>query len=296
MNHDDSLDKLLKKALSSTQIPDEELNEIVKNRMKEKMVLKKTRTKPTLRLAFITAALIVTMSVTVFAVVKYLSADEFADSLAYPALAEAFKSEDAIQINESQTSGGYKISLLGIVSGEKLTQDDINKESTYAVVAIEKLDGTMPTTRDEEYGETPFFVSPLIKGLKPWQVNICTMSGGYTETVVDGVMYRLIECDSVEMFADRGVYLCVSSTTFYNINAFAYNNDTGEITPNPDYDGVNVLFDLPIDKSKADPEKAEQFLKGQELLNASDSEEEEDTPAEDSDITKEPELVEIIKK
>ncbi|HEX2926510.1 MAG TPA: hypothetical protein VHP38_09690 [Ruminiclostridium sp.] len=35
-------------------------------------------------------------------------------------------------------------------------------------------------------------------------------------------MYRLIECDSIEMFADRGVYLCVSTSTLYDNMAFNY--------------------------------------------------------------------------
>ncbi|WP_409345354.1 hypothetical protein [Paenibacillus sp. MBLB4367] len=32
-----------------------------------------------------------------------------------------------------------------------------------------------------------------IKGRKPWQVNIVTMNGGYSEVVLDGIMYRLID-------------------------------------------------------------------------------------------------------
>lgn len=61
------------------------------------------------------------------------------------------------------------------------------------------------------------------------------------------------------MFADRGFYLAVIS----DVNAFGafdYNFDSGEITPKADYDGVNVIFNLPIDKKKANPEKAQQFL------------------------------------
>lgn len=74
----------------------------------------------------------------------------------------------------------------------------------------------MPATSEPEYGQDPFFVSPLIKGLKPWQVNITTMNGGYSEAVIDGIMYRLIECDGVEMFADRGVYLAVSNGSSFS--------------------------------------------------------------------------------
>lgn len=93
--------------------------------------------------------------------------------------------------------------------------------------------------------------------------------GGYSEFVIDGIMYRLIECDGVEIFADRGLYLCISTSAFYDINAFNYNEETGEITPSPDYNGANALFNLPFDTAKADHEKAEKYLK--ELWKEPDS-------------------------
>lgn len=262
MNQHNSIDLLLEKALSSTHAPDEELNQITKKRMKEKMALKKTGIKPTFRLALTTVVLVLIVSGTAYAIWNYLSADEYADQRGYPALAEAFKSEGAIQINKSVTSGEYKITLLGVVSGKGLMpmEEDIKAERSYAVVAIEKPDGQMPDTSDEDYDEVPFFVSPLIKGQIPWQVNICTMNGAYTGSTIDGIIYRLIDCDSINMFADRGVYLAVSSSAFYDINAFEYNFESGKITPKADYNGVNVIFDLPLDKTKADPEKAQRLL------------------------------------
>jgi hypothetical protein len=74
-------------------------------------------------------------------------------------------------------------------------------------------------------------------------------------------MYRLIECDGVEIFADRGVYIAVSSYNFFNNQSFAYNEDTGEISLKADAGGISVVFDLPLDKSKVDPAKAEAYLK-----------------------------------
>lgn len=142
-------------------------------------------------------------------------------------------------------------------------------------MSIAKTDGgKMPGTSDEAYGQVPFFISPLIKGQKPWQVNIASMNRGYSECVVDGVMYRLIECDGVEMFADRGLYLCVSTTRFFDINAFDYDEKTGEVSPKAEFDGVNVLFDLPLDVKKADHEKAGKYLKqllGDETSSGSQS-------------------------
>ncbi len=67
-------------------------------------------------------------------------------------------------------------------------------------------------------------------------------------------MYRIIECDSLEMFADRGLTLIVSSTDFYSNEAFDYNEAAGTVSPNPDFDGVNLIFDLPLDTANADYE------------------------------------------
>lgn len=262
--HHNSIDLLLKKTLSSPHAPEEVLNQKTKNLMKEKISLGKTSRKTMPKSILIASMLIIAMSVTAFAVWNLLSADQFADHIQYPVLAEAFRSEGAIQINESVTSNGYKITLLGIVSGKGLKplpdDTEVDAEKSYAVVAIENLNEKMPDTSEDSYDEVPFFISPLIKGLLPWHINIATMGGGYSSSVIDGIMYRLIECDSIEMFADRDIYLAVSSSTFYDINAFAFDFETGEISPNPDYQGVNVLFTLPIDKKKADPEKAQQFL------------------------------------
>ena len=78
--------------------------------------------------------------------------------------------------------------------------------------------------------------------------------------VVDGVMYRVLECDEITMFADRGVYLGVNDGPFYNAEAFVVNVPTGELSANPDYIGASAVFDLPLDKALANPEKAKQYL------------------------------------
>ena len=77
----------------------------------------------------------------------------------------------------------------------------------------------------------------------------------------DGVRYLLVACDNVEIFADRDVVLCVSTgSPFYNTEAFHYDEATGAITAEPDYAGVNLVFDLPLDAAKADPTAAQAFL------------------------------------
>jgi len=100
------------------------------------------------------------------------------------------------------------------------------------------------------------------------------MGGGYSTAVRDGVMYRMLEMDNIEMFADKGIYVGVSSGTFYDREAYRFDEGSGEISRNTDYKGVNALFTLPVDKSKADSAAAEAYL---EKLRA-----EWETPAEGS--------------
>ncbi|UVI28439.1 hypothetical protein [Paenibacillus spongiae] len=270
MNDSQEWDKLLKQALAAAEEPEEQLNSSIINRYKERNRMKRV-TRKRFSIGVLVAVLTLVMSITAVAATQLFSSKQVAEHLGDQVLAKAFESKGAIEINQTVASGDFNFTLHGIVSGAGLSglnssAQDINPDRTYAVVSIAKQNGSpMPDTQDPEYGKEPFFVSPFIKGQKPWQVNIMTMNGGYSEMVLDGIMYRLIECDGIEMFADRGVYLAVSSgSSFYSSEAFAYNESTGEVSARTDYKGTSILFDLPLDKAKADPAKAEAYL--QELL------------------------------
>lgn len=262
----EKLDQLLRQAISSNNEPDESLNQKIINQVGERSKMRHVNKKRMSTVA-ICAMLILSTSISAFAVWKLLTPKQIAENLGNESLAIAFEGEDALAINQAQISGDYKVTLLGIVSGEKISDfessvdDIVHPNRSYAVVAIANADGTpMPSTHDEAYGETPFFVSPFIKGQNPNRFNIITMNGGYSEFVKDGIMYRIVECDDIEIFADRGLYLGVNSGTFYDANAYHFDLETGKIIPNADYEGVNVLFDLPLDPSKGNPEKAEKYL------------------------------------
>ncbi|MFB9273806.1 hypothetical protein [Cohnella cellulosilytica] len=278
-------ERLLEESLASAEEPEEELNQTVIRRLREHRQMK-PKYKKRLSVGLLAAVLLLVLSVSAYAATQLFSPKQVAERLGDRLLAEAFESDDAIAIDQSTASGDYRFTLHGLVSGAGLREfpqssEEIYPDRTYAVVSIARQDGKpMPDTADPEYGKDPFFVSPLIKGQRPWQVNIFTMNGGYGETVMDGVTYRIIECDQVEMFADRGVYLAISSgSPFYSNEAFAYDEATGEIRAREDYSGSSVLFDLPIDLSKADPGKAEAYLKA--LLNPPSSPEttDEESPA-----------------
>ncbi len=274
MINSEQLNQLLKRALSSTVEPNEDLNQKIINQLKENDTMKPV-SKKRISVALTAAAIFLAISITAVAAWQFLDPSQVAEKFGDHTLSQAFEDKNAIKINESVNSGGYTFTLLGILSGEGLSDfggsaEDRHPDRTYAVVSIAKQDGSkMPDVQDEDYRQTRFFISPLIKGQIPWRVNIASMGGGYSETVVDGVTYRLIECDGIEMFADRGLYLCIITSSLYDVNAFNYDEETGEISPNPDYNGVNILFDLPLDVKKADHDKAEKYL--QELYGGSEN-------------------------
>ncbi|MBQ3513514.1 MAG: hypothetical protein IJA32_06925 [Lachnospiraceae bacterium] len=274
MKHEDKWNQILKQALSPEEKPNEWLNQNILRRAKENEKMTK-RIKPRIPAAAMVAALTLCLgSATAFAAWKYLTPDEVAQVFEDQGLMKAFQSEDAITINESQTCGNMKITLLGMVSGKNLSQcmlqmDEnvkidgelqLAEDKTYIVTAIERVNSTEQTENWDEAGAMGLTVSPLVKGLNPWEFNIYTMDGGCMTVVENGIEYRITKCDNIEMFADRGLYLSVTDGA-PSADAYEYNEETGEITRKESYEGVNALFSLPIDVSKADPEAAEQYLK-----------------------------------
>lgn len=262
-----NLDNVLKHALTPTIEPDFWLNQKILNYEKEQTSMKRKR--KSMSVAVLVAAVVLCLSsVTVYAAWKYLSPAQVAGEMQDNSLAKAFLSEEALVINESQESGGYRVTLLSMVSGAMisdyetfLAKGSIQEEKTYAVVAIENADGTAFSKPWEETYENPeFFVSPLIGGYSPMVYNLASMGGSYGEIWSEGILYQLIECDNVEIFADRALYLCVNEGMFYDAEAYVFEEATGEIKRNEEYEGLNALFILPVDEAKANPVKAAEYM------------------------------------
>lgn len=217
------------------------------------------------KLFMIAAAIVLLSTTAVAAAWMFLRPAEVPEQFNNHTLSDAFESEKTINLNVSVTSGEYTFTALAIVSGEDISDFigsavDRQPDRTFMILAIQNADGT-PIQEDEFDGFSNFLVTPLIKGMQPWQFNIFSMGGSGSRCLVDGVVYWLMECDNVIMFADRGLYLGICSCPFIFADTFKFNEVTGEITSNPDFVGINIVFELPIDASYADPERAEQYLK-----------------------------------
>ncbi len=281
------IDDLLKEALIPPEKPDARLNQEILRKAAEGSNMRKPFLKTIPVVAAITVAVIATGSLTAYGAWKYLSTEQVIEETGDKKLADAFKEKGAVNINESQEYGDYKITLMGTVSGDRLSnylvEDDgvFLTDRTYSVISIEKKDGSpMPDTSDEDY-ENNFLVSPFIKGEDPKFLNIYYMDGGSSNFVKDGVEYCVADNDNIEAFAGRGVYLGVLGDTFYDRDAYNFDKTTGEITRNENYKGINALFGLPLDKSKADEEKAKKLLA--KWKNGSDSSNDSENPDNEED-------------
>lgn len=208
------------------------------------------------------------LSGTVYAAWRLYTAEETARQMNDRKLAGAFREEagweDAGQQadqGETQSYGGYQVTLLGVVSGRDISDypmgsgEDIQTDRTYAVVAIQRVDGN-PMSAEED----SFFVSPLIQGYDPVSYNAATMRGAATRFEEEGVLYWLVSCSNVEYFADHRIYLCVTDTDFYRKGLYIYDETDGSISRREDYDGLNALFTLELDAGKADPAAAQALL------------------------------------
>lgn len=209
-------------------------------------------------------------SLTTYAAWKFFSAEQVAEIAGDTKLVDAFKGDGAVAVNESQNYGDYKVTLLGTASGKNLSDymykrnGELRDDRTYAVVSISKKDGTaMPeknTYSSEMEGADEFFVTPFIKGENPVDINLFKINGSSTVFTESGVEYQIVSCDNLEVFAKRGAYLGVLMTQLIDDTVYRFDKETGEITRNEDFDGMNLLFNLPLDESKGSEEAAERQL------------------------------------
>lgn len=228
---------------------------LLETRRKETASVKRFSLKP----ALIAAALVVALAVTASAALLFLSPSQVAQEAGNQALADAFETDAAVNVNETQTVGDYQVTLMGLLPGQALDQvEDLTGQvegaKTYAVLAYTRTDGAAIADSVPE-----LTVSPLVEGYAPWQVNAWTLGGGTCTFAQNGTLYYLFECDSVEPFADHTVYLAVYPGTHIPPSAELFSfGDDGAIAYQSGQDGA--LFTLPLDPSKANPAAVAQLM------------------------------------
>lgn len=307
------MDNVLRQALTPSDEPGEMLNQQVLQRVQEQMEQQRwqepnrenrleKRGKYHKAGWAATAAVLLLMlagaSGTVYAAWQLYTAEEVARHVHDRKLARAFHENADRQAAEQQETGqqiaarenvqsygGYRVTLLGVASGEDISDypmgagtEHIQTDRTYAAVAIQREDGS-PMAEDDS-----FFVSPLIQGYNPVEYNAVTMRGSASFFEEDGVLYWLVNCSNVEYFADHTIYLCVTDTDFYRNGLYNYDEADGSISRREDYDGLNALFELELDASKADPAAALALL--EENREATEPDEQEEQVGADEEISR----------
>lgn len=200
------------------------------------------------------AAIIALLSTSVYAVTYLLSAREVAEKTGYTALAERFNEEnfDIVTV----TDKGYSVSFHGLVNSEALVyldEDAVYEERTYAVYSIAKEDGTPLKLIDG----MPLSFTPVIEGLRTDIAFALTESASGTEK--DGILYYIFDYQNLEIFADKNVYVAVYEGFFPNSGIFTM-DESGRTDYNEIYNGFKGMFELPLDKTKANPSEADKLL------------------------------------
>ncbi len=217
-----------------------------------------------LRKLAITAAVVAALALSVSAALYFLSPADVADHYDQPLLAEAFQSEKAILLDETVQTGDYDVTLAGLVSGAGLTSWEANVDTshTYAVLMVRRTDGQ--SIDKEELGITEYTATPLVGGYSPQAVNNWTLGAFATNFVQDGVLYYLLDTADLSIFANHTVYFAFYEGSAPN-NAIFQVAEDGSIAFAEDFDGVQALFVLPLDKSLADDAAADAFVESTEM-------------------------------
>ena len=213
----------------------------------------------TKKMAVLIAACIALLAVSVSAAVMWLSPAQVAQEHGQPLLAEAFGGPGAMEINETVESGDFSITLLGLVSGRNLDvlNPHLETDHTYSVLALRRLDGE--PLENQTFDFIRYTMTPLVAGCSPTAVNNWTLSAGASGLAKDGVYYYLLDTASIEMFADRTVYMAFYEGGAPNNTIFTVAED-GSIAFADDFTGVHALFTLPLDPAKADRAAADAFV------------------------------------
>jgi hypothetical protein len=279
-NMDFNVDRILHNTLKGSEVPTPKLIEEIKVNGKKTYSSQGIKLiNRSFRMAAAVFALFLLTGVGVFATQFLgLGSSEVAYQMGDSVLSAAFDSEDAVHINERIISDGYAFTLLSMVSGEDISETELFRinHHTYLVVAIEKVDGSpMPLPYFEDAsigfsgfhrddGTRMFMAAPFIHGIAPAQF-IFPRGGGISSNIIDGIKYMIIDVNDFMIFADHTLYLGINSGGWSVVgDAFLLDEGTGEIVVNPEFEGIGVLFTLPIDESFADSVKADEVL--QELM------------------------------
>lgn len=181
----------------------------------------------------------------------------------------AYMGENAVELEEEAVLGEYIVTLSGIAHDEN---------HTYISLLYQHKDGSPCDIEKED--PYKIGVELLVSGLPPYVLNKSTMGiHGEGISVGDGVLYQTLTFPNMETFADRSIYLAVFDRVFStdeypvksqadpstnkiyaNVDEVVKMNEDGSMEFLEGYPNAHAMFILPFDQSKADPERAQEYL------------------------------------
>ncbi len=200
-------------------------------------------------------AIITMLSVTAFAISYYLSAKEVAGYFGEKEIAAMFKDSECEP--RTVSNGTYDITFLGKTTGTLLNMTEGfegDETRSYAVIAMKKTDGTPLSLIDG----MPVQPVPVIEGYMPYRT-WCIMEGS-RGLEHEGILYYLFDYKNLEIFADRTVSIALIEGAMVPSPEILTMDEDGKIVYADGYTGMKGIFELPMDKSKADPEAAAELM------------------------------------
>ncbi len=154
-----------------------------------------------------------------------------------------------------------------------------DEDHTYISLSYQHKDGS-PCATDEAEPYLDLGAELLVSGLPPYVLNTSTMGiNGDSVVLEDGALYHTIRFPNMEAFADHTIYLAVYDRVFsadeypvksqadpsdnkiyVQVDEAVKMNEDGSMEFLEGYPNAHAMFVLPFDQSKADPEKAQEYL------------------------------------
>lgn len=223
------------------------------------------------RAVIIATAVLLTLCLTVgaAATVSMMTAKDVSRYMDDGNIEAAFSGENAVVLEEEAVLNEYVVTLSGMAHDE---------DHTYISLSYRRKDGSPCDPKAAPFHDIG--VELLVSGLPPYVLNTSTMGiNGKGVTLEDGVLYDTIRFPNMEAFADHTIYLaiydCVFSADEYPVKFRAdpsankihatvteavKMNEDGSMEFLEGYPNAHAMFVLPFDQSKADPEKAQEYL------------------------------------
>lgn len=201
---------------------------------------KSYKTGKIIKTAVSVAAIAILMSISAFALPKMLTARQVAEKLHMTQIGEILESEDA-KIEQSISCDNLIMTLHSAVHGKELINRngiDIEEDRDYFVISVISKDG-----KEFDMAANKIRFTPLVKGYEVHKVNVCTLGTSIQIIQENGVLYYLINAETLKPFAGREIYLAA----FEGMMPFnkLVSTDNGGFEYADNYDGVRAIFTLP---------------------------------------------------